>query len=304
LLISAGAAQAQLTQAYSFESGLEGFVVNGGGLTISHNTNAAFASEGSGSMQLAFADFSSFAGGVTSMLHPAINDPPGVDVVVFDLINTNRFVPPEPVAGQDPTFANTSISMFGEFASNPGVTEHIQYFFSEEPIGNLDPGIHEVVIDVTSGGLLIGSSDIKGFNEWIASGFIPASFQIYINKSFGFGRPAFAWTVYIDNIRVGTIPPPLDGDYNDDGKVDAADYVMWRKNEGTMNMLPNDPHGGTIGPDQFNTWRTNFGMMNGAGSGAGLTGGAVPEPAGASLAVLAAVCWCVAARRRVLLEGV
>ena len=34
-------------------------------------------------------------------------------------------------------------------------------------------------------------------------------------------------------------------DYNQNGTVDAADYVVWRKNDGT--------------PDGYNTWRTHFG---------------------------------------------
>lgn len=59
----------------------------------------------------------------------------------------------------------------------------------------------------------------------------------------------------------------LTGDYNGNGKVDAADYVLWR----------NDPasFGGT--PAGYNTWRGNFGT--GAGSGSALGGSAVPEPA-------------------------
>ena len=48
------------------------------------------------------------------------------------------------------------------------------------------------------------------------------------------------------------------GDYNDDGKVDAADYVVWRKHQGTMTALPNDPHGGTVGTAQFNTCAHQF----------------------------------------------
>ena len=60
--------------------------------------------------------------------------------------------------------------------------------------------------------------------------------------------------------------PILPGDHNDDGKVDAADYIVWRKNQGTRNTLPNDPNGGTIGATQYNTWRANFGEMAGSGS--------------------------------------
>jgi hypothetical protein len=39
-------------------------------------------------------------------------------------------------------------------------------------------------------------------------------------------------------------PTPLVGEYNGNGSVDAADYVVWRKNQGTSNPLPNDPTGG------------------------------------------------------------
>ena len=40
--------------------------------------------------------------------------------------------------------------------------------------------------------------------------------------------------------------------------------TVWRNNVGTTNTLPNDPIGGTIGQTQYNTWRSNFGMMAGA----------------------------------------
>jgi hypothetical protein len=55
----------------------------------------------------------------------------------------------------------------------------------------------------------------------------------------------------------------LPGDYNNDRKVDAADYVVWRKTN-------------INGAAGYNTWRTNFGRT--AGSGSVLAGAAVPEP--------------------------
>jgi hypothetical protein len=62
----------------------------------------------------------------------------------------------------------------------------------------------------------------------------------------------------------------LSGDYNDDQKVDAADYVVWRKNTGN-NPLPND-NGSTTQAERFNLWRANFGNPMPAGGG----GAAVP----------------------------
>jgi hypothetical protein len=85
------------------------------------------------------------------------------------------------------------------------------------------------------------------------------------------------------------------GDYNNNGLVDAADYVVWRKNQGTTNPLPNDPIGGTIGSAQYDQWRSHFGQT--AGSGAGVsTNATVPEPAMLVMLIMAALG--VSTRRR------
>src|SRR5262249_5033272 len=81
-------------------------------------------------------------------------------------------------------------------------------------------------------------------------------------------------------------PTFLAGDYNNNGIVDSGDYVVWRKNQGTTNALPNDPNGGMIGQAQYNTWRLNFGNQAGAGSGSAVSGSQVPEPGTMALALL------------------
>jgi hypothetical protein len=59
----------------------------------------------------------------------------------------------------------------------------------------------------------------------------------------------------------------LAGDYNHNGIVDAADYVVWRSNPSAFG---GDPAG-------YNTWRSHFGnSLSGSGSALGTT--AVPEP--------------------------
>jgi fibronectin-binding autotransporter adhesin len=82
-----------------------------------------------------------------------------------------------------------------------------------------------------------------------------------------------------------TGPPALPGDFNSDGKVDAGDYVTWRKNNGTNNALANDNGLGVpVGTAHYSLWRANFGNPPGAGSGEGLgAGSAVPEPGTFSL---------------------
>jgi len=68
----------------------------------------------------------------------------------------------------------------------------------------------------------------------------------------------------------------LPGDYNHDGTVDAADYVVWRKNDGS--------------PGGYNTWRANFGMTFGSGSTTSIlqSSTGVPEPSTFVLILLAA----------------
>ncbi len=93
-------------------------------------------------------------------------------------------------------------------------------------------------------------------------------------------------------------PPVFAGDYNDDGLVDAADYTVWRDNVGQPpGTLPNDNTGVTIGDDQYNLWKSNFGNAEaGSGSGQGANGGAVPEPSSIALLLLGVAA--LASRRR------
>jgi hypothetical protein len=88
------------------------------------------------------------------------------------------------------------------------------------------------------------------------------------NNSFAVTADDQEWTFELDlpngRFRYFTeAAPSNDGDYNDDGVVDAADYIPLRKYFGTNTVLPNDPHGGTIGQAQMDTWRSNFGNTGG-----------------------------------------
>jgi Tol biopolymer transport system component len=63
----------------------------------------------------------------------------------------------------------------------------------------------------------------------------------------------------------------LPGDFNQDGSVDAADYVAWRKSVGTQ--------------DAYNLWRAHFGQSAGSGTG-DRTNATVPEPVSALLLLM------------------
>jgi Aspartyl protease len=71
------------------------------------------------------------------------------------------------------------------------------------------------------------------------------------------------------------------GDFNNDGIVDARDYVVWRKNG--------------LGPLNFNAWRSHFGTTYADGAGFNTTA-AVPEPISCLLLTFAA--WGLALSRK------
>jgi hypothetical protein len=80
----------------------------------------------------------------------------------------------------------------------------------------------------------------------------------------------------------------LPGDYNGNLRVDAADYVLWRKFLGTNTYLKNEGPGvtpGMVTTHDYDFWRANFGRMP---SGSGLGASAmVPEPPRLMLTLLA-----------------
>ncbi|HJQ82147.1 MAG TPA: hypothetical protein VJ828_19435, partial [Lacipirellulaceae bacterium] len=83
-------------------------------------------------------------------------------------------------------------------------------------------------------------------------------------------------------VAVLNIVPEPSGDFNHDGIVDAADYVVWRKGLGT-----------SYDQDDYGVWRENFGSSLGPGSGVALPSteplsAAVPEPAAIALLLIAA----------------
>ncbi|HEY3392630.1 MAG TPA: autotransporter-associated beta strand repeat-containing protein, partial [Lacipirellulaceae bacterium] len=97
-------------------------------------------------------------------------------------------------------------------------------------------------------------------------------------------------------LTVSTLPAGLAGDYNQDGVVDAADFVVWRKNVGAP-TLPNRGEGisGDVGEVDYDVWRARFGDSSANGAGIGASSATIPEPSGAVLASLA-LCWMLRIR--------
>jgi hypothetical protein len=92
---------------------------------------------------------------------------------------------------------------------------------------------------------------------------------------------------------------PMQGDYNADGAVDTADYVLWRKTNGSTTALwaNGDPSGASawvINSADYTAWKKKFGSTS-AASGAGANLASVPEATAGALvatgALLAMFLW-------------
>ncbi len=94
---------------------------------------------------------------------------------------------------------------------------------------------------------------------------------------------------------VGADPPvdPPPGDYNGDGEVTAADYVVWRNTLGsTTDLAADGNHDGVVDAEDYLFWKDKFGSSSVAATAPDST--PVPEPAAAGLAlagILAVVGW-------------
>jgi probable HAF family extracellular repeat protein len=99
-------------------------------------------------------------------------------------------------------------------------------------------------IDPLSGWELLDAADINDAGQITGQGLINGQFHAYL-----------------------LTPVQIPGDFNGNGTVDAADYVVWRKGLGTIYTQ-----------GHYNIWRTHFGQLPGSASGVDANA-AVPEPA-------------------------
>ncbi|QDU55823.1 PEP-CTERM sorting domain-containing protein [Aeoliella mucimassa] len=106
-------------------------------------------------------------------------------------------------------------------------------------------------------------------------------------------------------LLAGEMPGPLTADFNNDGRVDLADYTVWRDNlgadESTGVLNGNGTNDGLVDSADYDLWKANFGNSTFTGdpivpSTAPLSTAAVPEPG--TLGMLAAGSLGIAALRR------
>ena len=128
----------------------------------------------------------------------------------------------------------------------------------------------------SSGGLLDSDDDGAGGLLSRIDGVVPAGGMLTFAVS-GVGDDAFTGSHTEEGafeLRLQLQSPGVQGDYNNNGQVDAADYVLWR-NGGPLTNEVDTP--GTVNAADYTAWRARFGKTSGSGAGADFAN--VPEPA-------------------------
>ena len=90
----------------------------------------------------------------------------------------------------------------------------------------------------------------------------------------------------------------VDGDYNGNGVVDAADYAVWRENLGASVTLPGENPAaltpGVVDTEDYDFWKSRFGAIAGSGAATAV----VPEPSMLGITLLGILGWLGFGRRR------
>ena len=153
------------------------------------------------------------------------------------------------------------------------------------PVTFVDTDLTELVqgwIDGTKpnlGLLLLNSTTLTGAPP--APGDTVARYATHESRE---RNPSHNWDPPQLIITYGSVT--LDGDYNGNGTVDAADYVVWRNGDS-----PDDTQAG------YDLWKANFGKPPGAGNGSSIST-SVPEPSTMLLVVAGMIAAPQFLRRR------
>lgn len=156
---------------------------------------------------------------------------------------------------------------------------------------------------------LLGKIDFSGLNAGVATGSLQVgSLSIthagettpFTQVRFGDGPfvydAALQREVTLDatpELRL-LVVDALQGDYNNDNRVDAADYTLWRDTLGsTIQLAADGDANGTVDAGDYGVWRATYGAVLGGSS-------SVPEPGVIALMGAVAIVLVIKSPRRVL----
>jgi len=187
------------------------------------------------------------------------------------------------------------VSSAYHWQTNPGpcCSQH-QYVFEEYsttvdgvPV-NFHEGFHTYAVEWEATQLRFYVDDVLHYtvNEQANRPIFETPMNIILNLAVGgdFGGDPNGSTVFpqfmdVDYVRVWQPQTGLSGDYNSDGVVDAADFVVWRRSAEQIGIgLGADGSGnGSIGPEDYEIWRSAIGSSN-LLPAASIAMSQVPEP--------------------------
>ncbi len=201
-----------------------------------------------------------------------------------------------------------------EYSTNNGFTYQPLGYFQSDPSGTINSETAPVPpLSPAQKSTLVSVFD--NANGTMLSGVTSIIFNFYsVDNTFGEMRDPFDGVNTITGLddglsaafesplilEIDVLPPapPVIGDYNGNGIVDAADYVAWRDSVGAATLLNRDTTNvGPVGVGDYNSWRARFGNVSGAGVGSATN---VPEPGVDSLII---VLTCVGWPRRFRRKG-
>jgi hypothetical protein len=146
------------------------------------------------------------------------------------------------------------------------------------------PGVRPYIQQsLATGALGFFLSSLNSTGEFGSGGGYP---RWYTKEAAGFPYFVPAGRLPQLTIDYSILPAGIAGDYNDDGVVNAADYVLWRKGGPLQNQMDDPDH---ITPQDYVEWRARYGNTSGIGAGGGLGIQRVPEPSTIVLFLCAAL---------------
>ncbi len=181
---------------------------------------------------------------------------------------------------EDVLYSQNSKFSSASDVNGDGLTDNRDLFLlGHELVAN---GASQIVLDAYTGLLLkrgdldeSGTTDMADF-ELLYSSFGPTTWLLDLNVD-GVVDVLDAQTFVTELVR------SVAGDFNVDGRVDAADFTVWRDRQGTTGagLVADGNFDGQVDGADFEVWRSAFGFVSqpltpGAGSGSGAS--AVPEP--------------------------
>ena len=152
-----------------------------------------------------------------------------------------------------------------------------------------DVHIFSTDLSAAAGSLVVAGGASESFSatfSTLETGAFAATYTLFLSDPALPGAQNYTLEL---TLAARVVAAALAGDYNDDGMVDAADYVVWRKSLETGMALANETRSiGVTDAEDYDAWTVNFGALAEIGGGnIGSTSPAVPEPSSVALSIIA-----------------